>query len=74
MKKALEDIVADLTGHPVANISDTLNLDEAGLGNSLKRALLIASIRRHLGKDCMQAGTVKTFADLKEVVSRAASA
>ncbi|MBU2652676.1 MAG: hypothetical protein KKA81_17250 [Bacteroidetes bacterium] len=69
--KTLEEIVADLAGCASGDLSSDFALGPGGLETSLKRALLIASIRRHLGKDCMQAGVVKTFGELRAAVDEA---
>ncbi|MFH2203155.1 MAG: hypothetical protein ABIJ96_08590 [Elusimicrobiota bacterium] len=69
--KTLEEVVAGLAGCAAGDISDDYRLDQGGLETSLKKALLIASIRRHLGKDCMRAGIVKTYGELRAAVEEA---
>ncbi len=69
--KDLKSIVAELAGCDLAEINADFSLDRPGLEGSLRRAILIASIRRHLGKDCMQAGRVKTFGELEAAVETA---
>ncbi len=69
--KDLKGIVAGLTSVDPSEIDAAFELDRPGLDTSLKRAVLIASIRKNLGKNCMEAGRAKTFGDLEAAVSSA---
>ncbi|MBI5241007.1 MAG: 4'-phosphopantetheinyl transferase superfamily protein [Elusimicrobia bacterium] len=65
----LREVVAGLCKCAPDSIQADFSLDVPALRGSLKKAVLIASIRRYLGTDCMAAATAKTFAELEAVVS-----
>jgi len=67
----LKGIVAGLAGVDASEIDAAFVLDRPGLDTSLKRAVLIASIRKKLGKQCMEAGRAKTYGDLEVAVNAA---
>lgn len=67
--KDLREVVAGLCKCPPESIGPDFSLDIPALRGSLKKAVLIASIRRHLGKDCMAAATARTFGELEAMVS-----
>ncbi|PJA11661.1 MAG: hypothetical protein COX66_19350 [Elusimicrobia bacterium CG_4_10_14_0_2_um_filter_63_34] len=69
--KSLKEVVAGLASVPVEEIDAFFALDRPGLDSSLKRAVLIASIRKNLGKHCMEAGRAKTFSELEDAVAKA---
>jgi hypothetical protein len=69
--KRLEEIVGELAGCDPGAVDDGFSLDRPGLDSSLRRAILIAAIRRELGKDCMQAGVSRTFGELRQAVAEA---
>jgi hypothetical protein len=71
---SLKSIVAGLAGVGEAEVDAAFSLDRPGLDSSLKRAVLIASIRKKLGKNCMEAGRAKTFGDLEAAVASAPDA
>ena len=66
--KDLREVVAGLCKCPPESIGPDFSLDVPALRGSLKKAVLIASIRRYLGKDCMAAASAKTFAELEAMV------
>jgi phosphopantetheine--protein transferase-like protein len=66
--KDLREVVAGLCKCAPESIQADSSLDVPALRGSLKKAVLIASIRRHLGKDCMAAASAKTFAELEALV------
>ena len=72
--KDLREVVAGLCKCPPESIGPDFSLDVPALRGSLKKAVLIASIRRYLGKDCMAAATARTFAELEAMVSGKAPA
>lgn len=72
--KSLKEIVAGLAGVAEGEIDFSFALDRPGLDSSLKRAVLIASIRKNLGKHCMDAGRAKTFGELEDAVAKAPNA
>jgi len=65
----LRGVVAQLCKCAPEEISEGFSLDVPALRGSLRKAVLIASIRRYLGKDCMAAATAKTFGELETLVS-----
>ena len=65
----LRGVVAQLCRCAPEEINGDFSLDVPALRGSLKKAVLIASIRRYLGKDCMSAATARTFAELEALVS-----
>jgi len=69
----LRSIVASLASVPEDGIDASFTLDRPGLDTSLKRAVLIASIRKKLGKNCLEAGRLKTFGELEAAVEAAPS-
>jgi holo-[acyl-carrier protein] synthase len=54
-------------------IGPTFSLQSPAFASSLKKAVLVASIRRNLGVDCMRAALAKDFAELEEMVKTAAA-
>jgi len=64
----LRAVVARLCGCRPEEISGDFPLDVPALRGSLKKAVLIASIRRYLGVDCMAAAGARTFAELEAMV------
>lgn len=69
MGKDLKTIVAEIAKVDAASVDGKFSLQTENLAASIKKAQLIASIRRHLGVDCMQAGTAKTFEELERMVA-----
>jgi phosphopantetheine--protein transferase-like protein len=67
--KDLRGVVAQLCKCAPEEINDGFSLDVPALRGSLKKAVLIASIRRYLGQDCMAAAAAKTFGELEALVS-----
>jgi phosphopantetheine--protein transferase-like protein len=70
--KDLKTIVAEMAKVDPAQIGPSFPLDKA-FTSSLKKAVLVASIRRNLGVDCMRAALAKDFAELEEMVRTGAS-
>ncbi|OGR48118.1 MAG: hypothetical protein A2X40_02375 [Elusimicrobia bacterium GWC2_65_9] len=70
----LREIVGKLAGCPASDVGPDFRLDGPGLSGSMKKSILIASVRRQLGVECMRAAQAKTFAELESVVRAAASA
>jgi phosphopantetheine--protein transferase-like protein len=64
----LKEIVAKLAGRAPEEIGADFSLNSPGLEGSMRRALLVASIRRHLKKDAMQAALAGTYAELEALV------
>jgi phosphopantetheine--protein transferase-like protein len=69
----LREIVAKLAARPASEIGPDFGLDGPGLKGSMRKSILIASIRRHLNVECMAAAQAKTFADLEAAVAAAAT-
>jgi holo-[acyl-carrier protein] synthase len=67
--KDLRSIVAGLAGVAPAEVNADFSLQTAALASSIKKAMLIASIRKHLGVECMQAGAAKNFAELERMIA-----
>ncbi|MFA6317995.1 MAG: 4'-phosphopantetheinyl transferase superfamily protein [Elusimicrobiota bacterium] len=66
----LADIVAKLANCGRAEIGPGFSLDRPGLKGSMRRSVLIASIRKHLGVECMDAARASTFGELEALVGR----
>ncbi len=69
----LRGIVAKLCGRSPAEIHADFPLNQAGLQGSMRRAVLAAAIRRHLGVECRQVGTAKTYGELEAAMQGRAS-
>ncbi|MBI5623846.1 MAG: 4'-phosphopantetheinyl transferase superfamily protein [Elusimicrobia bacterium] len=65
----LAGIVAKLAECSPAEVGPDFSLDRPGLQGSMRRSVLIASIRKHLGVDCMAAVHARTFGELSALVS-----
>jgi len=72
--KDLREVVARLCQCSPESVRDDFSLDIAALRGSMKKAVLIAAIRRYLGVDCMEAATARTFGELQGLVSGKAQA
>ncbi|MBI4679206.1 MAG: 4'-phosphopantetheinyl transferase superfamily protein [Elusimicrobia bacterium] len=66
----LREIVASLAGCPPSEVDAGFSLERQGLQGSMRRSVLIASIRRRLGVECMEAAHAKTFGELEAMVGR----
>ena len=71
--KDLKTIVAEMAKVDPGQVGPTFSLESQAFASSLKKAVLVASIRRNLGVDCMRAALAKNFAELEEMVSGGAS-
>jgi holo-[acyl-carrier protein] synthase len=66
--KDLKTIVAEMAKVDPAQIGPAFSLQSPAFATSLKKAVLVASIRRNLGVDCMRAALAKDFAELESMV------
>ncbi len=66
--KDLKTIVAEMAKVDPRQIGPTFSLSSPAFASSLKKAVLIASIRRNLGVDCMRAALAINFAELEKMV------
>ena len=64
----LRGIVARLAQCAPAEIGPNFSLQRPSLRGSLKKALLVASIRRYLGVECLQAARANTFSELESLL------
>jgi phosphopantetheine--protein transferase-like protein len=64
----LRGVLARLCRCAPEEIRGDFSLDVPALRGSMKKAVLIASLRRYLGVDCMEAAQAKTFAELEAMV------
>ena len=66
--KDLKTIIAEMAKVDPGQVGPTFSLQSPAFAGSLKKAVLVASIRRNLGADCMRAALAKDFAELEEMV------
>ncbi|MCX5796651.1 MAG: 4'-phosphopantetheinyl transferase superfamily protein [Elusimicrobia bacterium] len=66
--KDLRTIVAEMAKVDPGQVGPTFSLQSPAFSSSLKKAVLVASIRRNLGVDCMRAALAKDFAELEQMV------
>ena len=71
--KDLKTIVAEIAKVDPGQVGPTFSLESQAFASSLKKAVLVASIRRNLGVDCMRATLAKNFAELEKMVEAGAS-
>ncbi|MFI5363735.1 MAG: hypothetical protein ACHQ49_17380 [Elusimicrobiota bacterium] len=67
--KDLKTVVAELAGADPAAIDASFSLQGEAFSSSIKKAALVASIRRHLGVDCMQAAFAKSYGELEAMIA-----
>ncbi|MBI5210276.1 MAG: 4'-phosphopantetheinyl transferase superfamily protein [Elusimicrobia bacterium] len=67
----LQDIVAKLADCPASEVVPGFSLERPGLQGSMRKSVLVASIRRHLDVECMEAARATTFAELEDLLRRA---
>jgi phosphopantetheine--protein transferase-like protein len=66
--KDLKTIVAEMAKVDPEQVGPAFSLEIPAFSSSLKKAVLVASIRRNLGVDCMRATLARNFAELEEMV------
>ncbi|MDD5627900.1 MAG: 4'-phosphopantetheinyl transferase superfamily protein [Elusimicrobia bacterium] len=71
--KDLRTIVAELAKVDPGQVGPAFSLEGPAFAGSLKKAVLVASIRRSLGVDCMRAALARTFAELEAMVQAPAA-
>jgi len=68
--RSLRQVVAQLAHCEPSALSDDFVLDQApALRGSMGKAVLVAAIRRHLGKDCLEAASAKTYGELESILA-----
>ena len=73
--KDLRHVVAELGHCDPSELTSDYVLDKSpALRGSMGKAVLVAAIRRHLGKDCLEAASAKTYGELEAILAWGQSA